>query len=163
MSNQPSSRNYLQAEAVDFRSPVSESVLKIFAGTQNWLLDKDTINDATIAGILSAASTLTSRVNNAVSWSITRNDVNLNGPYGSHIFSTTAREFSILNFRGDLYSSGNQFGITGLYPQVIFTSSSLHQNLAFMMPSGSLNVYIDDPNVGSFFPINEIKLTFNLV
>jgi len=69
MSNQPSSRNYLQAEAVDFRSPVSESMLKTFAGTANWLLDKDTTNDTvTFPNIASTISTLTGRVNNSVSF-----------------------------------------------------------------------------------------------
>lgn len=69
MSDQPSSRNYIQAESVDFRSPVSESMLKTFAGTTNWLLDKDTSNDIAIGANTSNISTLTGRVNNAVGFS----------------------------------------------------------------------------------------------
>jgi len=163
MSNQPSSRNYLQSEAVDFRSPVSESMLKTFAGTANWLLDKDTTNDATIAAIQAAASVLTGRVNSAVSFGVTKNEIILNSPYQSRIFTTTSREVSILVFRGDVSTGSQKFGITGTFPQVVFTSGSLQQNLAFMVPSGSINIYFDESTAGYYYRIFEIKLTFNLV
>lgn len=162
MSNQPSARNYLQAEAVDFRSPVSESMLKTFAGTQNWLLDKDSSNDGTIAAIQAAASVLTGRVNNAVSFSVVKTDIVLTAPYGRYVFTTTANQFSIIVFRGDVSSGTQQFGVTTQINN-LFTSGSLHLNTSYLLPSGTLDIYFDDPSSGTTFSVYEIKMTYNHV
>lgn len=65
MTDQTSVKQKIQTEAVDFRSPVSESIMKILAGSVNWCIDEDTNQDSEISSMQSQINTLISRVNNA--------------------------------------------------------------------------------------------------
>ena len=56
MTDQPSVKQKMQTEALDFRSPLSEALMKTMGGSMNYILDKDDAQDASIASILSRIS-----------------------------------------------------------------------------------------------------------